>query len=66
MTATSPGSQPNPQQFLTAYAQQVEDHIKDLQAMRMPPEGDYALKGAEGQTIKDKVVAGAIQIPGMA
>lgn len=65
MTATSPGSQPNPQQFLTAYALGVEDNIAKLRGERVAQEGDYALKGKESQDIRTQVANKVIQIPGL-
>jgi hypothetical protein len=62
MTATSAGSRPDPQRFLTDYAKGVEEVIQELQDERVPPEGDYALKGREPQDIASMVRSGAIQV----
>lgn len=62
MTSTSVGSRPDPLRFLTEYSQNVEDVIKDLQAQRVPAEGDYAMRGIEGLSIKDKVANRSIQV----
>ena len=55
MTTTSDGSRVDPRLFLTAYANQVEQDIRDLQHARQLDPGDAALRGVVGQTIKDRV-----------
>ena len=62
MIATSPGSQPDPQRFLTAYAEKVESAIRDLQNLRVAQKGDYALKGQESQDIKTMAQNKVIQV----
>jgi hypothetical protein len=47
------GSQPNPQEFLGAYAAGVEASIRKLQSQRRPAPGDVALRGAESMTTAD-------------
>lgn len=54
MTTTSDGSQRDPKRFLTAYAANVEQDIRDLQDARQLAPGEAALKGKVGQTIKDR------------
>lgn len=49
MTSTSDGSQRDPQEFLTQYAEGVEDAIRKLQSYRVPTPGESALTGAEPQ-----------------
>jgi hypothetical protein len=53
MMQQSGGSQPSPQQFLGAYASDVEETIRKLQAERRPAVGDAALTGAESMTTAD-------------
>lgn len=55
MTTTSGGSRVDPKLFLTSYANQIEEDIRDLQRARQLDPGDAALRGVVGQTIKDRV-----------
>ena len=62
MTSTSDGSRPDPRRFLTEYAQEVENAIRDLQSARLPEEGDYAMRGLERRDIKGMIDSGVIQV----
>jgi len=55
MTTTSGGSQVDPKLFLTAYADRIEEDIRDLQRARQLQPGDASLLGGVGQTVKDRV-----------
>jgi hypothetical protein len=62
MISTSAESRPNPKQFLTGYAANVEAAIQELQRARVPEEGDYALRGKEPRDIKSMAQSGVIQV----
>lgn len=65
MTATSPGSQPDPQKFLTDYARKKETEIAALVKTRVPGPGAEALTGQKPINIAGLVQGGAIEIPGV-
>ena len=54
MSTTSAGSRPNPKEFLSDYADEVERVIQDLQTERSAAPGESALHGKVGQTIKER------------
>ena len=71
MMATSGGSQAKGKEFLTSfldkrlnnsYAAMKEDEIRQLQSEKIPPEGNYALKGEERRDIKRMAELGIIRI----
>ena len=54
MSTTSAGSRPNPKEFLSGYADEVERAIQELQTERSVAPGESALYGKVGQTIKER------------
>ncbi len=54
-----PQANPTPKEFLDT---KVALMIEDLKRERTPSAGDVALKGVEGQSIRDKVRAGILKI----
>jgi hypothetical protein len=54
MSTTSAGSRPNPKEFLSGYADEVERAIEELQYERSAAPGESALHGKVSQTVKER------------
>jgi hypothetical protein len=55
MTATSAGSQRDPQEFL-------DEFVEGLQKKRVKDPGDYAMYGAMSDNIATKALGGVLQV----
>lgn len=60
MKDTSGGSQVDPQKFLTAYSEGVNEAIEEMLRQRQPATGKRAMAGEEGMSIKEKAMRGEI------